>query len=64
MGKFYVYTSRASKGARALAKALDGKRIKTGLHPDALVDTVINWGDSSCPTTSSKSYNKPVGNPN
>lgn len=50
MGKFYVYTSRASKGARALAKVLGGKRIRdgniTGFNTQA--DTVINWGDSHC----------------
>ena len=53
MGKFYVYTSRASKGARALAKALGGKRLRS---PTVMVwphfyptDTFINWGDSSCP---------------
>lgn len=49
MGKFYVYTSRPSKGARALAKALGGKRISVPTGVDIVVDTVINWGDSSCP---------------
>jgi glutathione synthase/RimK-type ligase-like ATP-grasp enzyme len=49
MGKFYVYTSRASKGARVLAKALGGKRVKVmpALTPS---DTIINWGDSQCPS--------------
>lgn len=49
MAKFYVYTSRASKGARALAKALGGKRIKL-LPIFGHGDTYINWGDSSCPS--------------
>jgi glutathione synthase/RimK-type ligase-like ATP-grasp enzyme len=47
MGKFYVYSSRASKGARALAKALKGVRVKT-IPPLAPGDTLINWGDSKC----------------
>lgn len=59
---FYVYTSRASKGARALAKALGGKRLKKnfdttvvnglmkGIPGVALDDSdiCINWGDSQC----------------
>jgi glutathione synthase/RimK-type ligase-like ATP-grasp enzyme len=49
MSKFYVYTSRPSKGARALAKALGGKRINVPTGVDIVVDIVINWGDSSCP---------------
>jgi glutathione synthase/RimK-type ligase-like ATP-grasp enzyme len=48
MGKFYVYTSRPSKGARALAKALGGIRIREDRHFNT-DDTVINWGDSQCP---------------
>jgi hypothetical protein len=62
MGKFYVYTSRPSKGARALAKALGGKRIQTNFNqtvvnglmigaPGLVLnddDTIINWGDSQC----------------
>lgn len=47
MGKFYVYTSRPSKGAKALAKALGGIRTKT-VPPLAPDDTLINWGDSKC----------------
>jgi glutathione synthase/RimK-type ligase-like ATP-grasp enzyme len=47
MGKFYVYTSRPSNGARALAKALHGRRARElpVLKPG---DTLINWGDSQC----------------
>jgi hypothetical protein len=49
MAKFYVYTSRPSKGARALAKALGGRRIKL-LPTFGHGDTFINWGDSQCPS--------------
>lgn len=49
MGKFYVYTSRPSVGARRLAKALKGKRIKL-LPIFGHGDTFINWGDSQCPS--------------
>jgi hypothetical protein len=54
MGKFYVYTSRPSKGARALAKVLGGQRVKSfaNFSPSFLVQqggTIINWGDSQCP---------------
>jgi glutathione synthase/RimK-type ligase-like ATP-grasp enzyme len=62
MSKFYVYTSRPSKGARALAKALGGKRIQTNFNqtvvnglmigaPGLVLnddDVIINWGDSQC----------------
>lgn len=44
---FYVYSSRPSKGAKALAKALRGKRVRT-VPPLRPQDTVINWGDGSC----------------
>lgn len=62
MTKFYVYTSRPSKGARALAKALKGKRIRANFNQTVVNglmigapglvfnddDTIINWGDSGC----------------
>jgi glutathione synthase/RimK-type ligase-like ATP-grasp enzyme len=45
--KFYVYTSRPSKGARALAKALKGRRVQE-MPALKAGDTFINWGDSQC----------------
>lgn len=52
---FLVYTARASKSARALARALKGKRIK---EPRSIIagQTVINWGNSHCP------FNGPILN--
>lgn len=48
MGRFFVYTKRPSNGARALAKALGGRRVREFpvVKPG---DVVINWGDSQCP---------------
>lgn len=46
--KFGVYSSRPSKGARALARALPGKRLKSWQPlPNRII---INWGDSQCPS--------------
>jgi glutathione synthase/RimK-type ligase-like ATP-grasp enzyme len=50
---FYVYTPRPSRSARALARALGGRRIKSfqNLDPAFLTQTghtIINWGDSQC----------------
>lgn len=61
MAKFYVYTSRPSKGARALAKALNGRRVRDPakiISEPSYYDEIINWGDSQCPV-SEGSLNNP-----
>lgn len=44
----FVYSSRPSRGARVLARALKGRRVRDAsrIRPN---DIVINWGDSQCP---------------
>jgi glutathione synthase/RimK-type ligase-like ATP-grasp enzyme len=44
---FYVYTPRPSKSARALARALKGRRVRE-LSKVGHGDIVINWGNSQC----------------
>lgn len=44
---FLVHCDRPSKSARALAKALRGKKVNGGIaHTNNI--TIINWGDSKC----------------
>lgn len=45
---YLIYSSRPSNGGRALAKALRGRKINCSRNL-ASGDTVVNWGDSSCP---------------
>lgn len=45
---FLVHCNRPSKSARALAKALRGKKINLRQDWNNPKDTVINWGDGSC----------------
>lgn len=46
----YVFSSRPSRSARSLARALKGRRISSqGDIHIGTSGTVINWGDSSCP---------------
>ena len=45
----YVFRSKASTGARVLAEALDGKRIRQVENLNRLVrpgDTVVCWGEA------------------
>jgi glutathione synthase/RimK-type ligase-like ATP-grasp enzyme len=49
MGRFFVYSERPSNGARALAKALGGRRVREFPAVKA-GDVIINWGDSKCPS--------------
>lgn len=46
----YIYSSRPSRSARSLARALKGRRIRgPGDIPLGTSGTIINWGDSTCP---------------
>jgi len=56
MSKFFVYSARPSDGAKELATALDGKRIKTegSTYKPKSSHILVNWGNSSLPF-------KPVG---
>jgi len=55
---FYVYTPRPSKSARALARALKGRRVRD-LSRVQYGDTVINWGNSGVPPTMATLLNLP-----
>lgn len=57
---FIVHCNRPSKSARALAKALDGRKVNLskGVVPNVR-HTVINWGDSQC-TSDQIDLNKPA----
>jgi len=51
MSKFFVYSARPSDGAKELATALDGKRIKTegSTYKSKASHVLVNWGNSSLP---------------
>ncbi len=49
---FIVHSPRPSNGARALARALKGRKINlVNNRSFRSPDIVINWGDSECPVT-------------
>ena len=51
MSRFFVYSARPSDGAKELATALDGKRIKTegSTYKSKATHILVNWGNSSLP---------------